>query len=140
MRSGVKLRDLRVGGGAVAERGATVSVRYDASLNRGERFQEGISYSFRLGRREVIAGLEYGVEGMRVGGLRRITVSPHLGYRDEGVPGVIPPNAVLIFDVELLDVIAPHRDDRGPAGGRSPPLPPRLRPEEGAPRRSVARP
>ncbi len=112
MRSGVRTRDLRVGVGVVAERGATVSVRYDASLNRGERVQEGITCSFGLGRREVIAGLEYGVEGMRVGGLRRITVSPHLAYRGEGVMGAIPPNAVLIFDVELLDV-APHRDDRG---------------------------
>ena len=56
-----------------------------------------------LGRR-VIAGLEYGVEGMRAGGRRRIRVAPHLGYGDRGVPGVVPANALLTFDVQLLKV------------------------------------
>ena len=59
---------------------------------------------FDLSGRVVIAGLRYGVEGMRVGGLRRLTVSPHLAYGGDGVPGVIPPVAVLIFEVKLLDV------------------------------------
>ncbi len=54
--------------------------------------------------RDVITGLRYGVEGMRVGGLNRLTISPHLGYGGAGVPGLIPPDAVLIFEVELLDV------------------------------------
>jgi FKBP-type peptidyl-prolyl cis-trans isomerase len=55
----------------------------------------------------VIAGLEYGIEGMRVGGRRRLRVPPHLGYRDKGMSGKIPPNALLFFEVELLEV----RDD-----------------------------
>jgi FKBP-type peptidyl-prolyl cis-trans isomerase len=110
MKAGVKIRDFRVGSGVLAERASLVRVRYDASLNRGATIQKDITCSFRLGRREVIAGLEYGVEGMRVGGIRRITVSPHLGYRDAGVPGLIPPNAVLIFDLELLDVSEPPPD------------------------------
>lgn len=103
MPKGVKVRDLRVGEGAVAERGTTVTVRYDGFLRRGDRFQS-TTYTFDLSRREVIAGLRYGVEGMRVGGLRRLTVSPHLAYGGAGVPGVIPPDAVLVFEVELIDV------------------------------------
>jgi len=59
---------------------------------------------FMIGRREVIAGLERGVIGMRVGGCRTLVVSPHLAYRDKGVEGSIPPNAVLRFEVELIDV------------------------------------
>ena len=103
MPKGVKVRDLRVGEGAVAGRGTTVTVRYDGFLRRGDRFQ-CTTYTFNLSRREVIAGLRYGVEGMRVGGLRRLTVSPHLAYGATGVPGVIPPDAVLVFEVELLGV------------------------------------
>jgi peptidylprolyl isomerase len=60
-----------------------------------------------LGRREVIAGLERGIVGMRVGGRRRLVISPHLAYGEAGVPGVIPPNAVVIAEVELLDVQGP---------------------------------
>jgi FKBP-type peptidyl-prolyl cis-trans isomerase len=60
--------------------------------------------SFKVGERVVIAGLEYGVEGMRVGGRRRIRVPPRLGYRERGVAGKIPANALLFFDLELLDV------------------------------------
>lgn len=61
-------------------------------------------HTFTLGARVAIAGLEYGVEGMRVGGRRRIKVPPHLGYREQGIAGKIPPNAILFFDVELLEV------------------------------------
>ena len=60
--------------------------------------------AFTLGKREVIAALEYGVEGMRVGGQRRFRAGPHLAYRDKGVEGIVPPNAVLIFDLKLLAV------------------------------------
>jgi peptidylprolyl isomerase len=60
-------------------------------------------FSFRIGERKVIAGLEKGIIGMKVGGKRRLVISPHLGYREKDVPG-IPPNAVLIFEVELLEV------------------------------------
>jgi FKBP-type peptidyl-prolyl cis-trans isomerase len=98
----LKVEDTAVGTGAVAERGSTVLVRWRGTLNRGDEFGASES-SFRIGERRVIAGLELGVVGMRVGGSRRLRVSPHLGYRDQAVPGV-PPNAVLNFEVELLDV------------------------------------
>ena len=104
MKKGVKVRDLRLGKGALAEKGKVVMVRYDGYLNRGEMFQENFTYSFTLGGRKVIAGLEYGIEGMPVGGRRRIRVGPHLAYREAGVQNKIPSNAVLIFDVELLEV------------------------------------
>lgn len=103
-RGGVEYEDTKVGDGTCAERGCIVEARYDLFLNHGERIQENQACSFRLGERQVIAGLEYGVEGMRVGGERRIRVGPHLGYRDQGVPGLVSPNAVLEFHVTLLGV------------------------------------
>ncbi len=103
-RGGVKFEDVRLGDGPCAQQGSTVEVRYDLSLNRGERVQEERVCRFRLGARQVVAGLEYGVEGMRVGGERRIRVGPHLGYRGEGVAGAIPADAVLVFRVNLLQV------------------------------------
>jgi FKBP-type peptidyl-prolyl cis-trans isomerase len=106
MRKGIRIEEVRRGEGAVAERGDKVSVRCAGFLSRGDSFQTSEIISFKLGRREVIAGLEYGVEGMCVGGRRRIRVSPHLAYGEKGVEGVIPPNAVLIFDVELVAVEA----------------------------------
>ena len=105
LRGGVQVEDLVVGDGAVAERGTTVQVGYTGFLNRGDAFQRGEVATFRVGQRRVIAGLEYGVEGMRVGGMRRVHVPPHLGYAEDGVPGIIPANAKLLFEVELLRVI-----------------------------------
>jgi peptidylprolyl isomerase len=100
--SGLKVEDVTVGSGAVAEQGRTVCIRWHGTLNRGDEFGSG-EVSFPIGERRVVAGLEMGVVGMRVGGTRRLRVSPHLGYRDQVVPGV-PANAVLNFEVELLDV------------------------------------
>jgi FKBP-type peptidyl-prolyl cis-trans isomerase len=98
----LKVEDVNVGTGATAERGTTVTIRWRGTLNRGDEFGSG-EVSFRIGERRVVAGLELGVVGMRVGGTRRLRVSPHLGYRDQAVPGV-PANAVLNFEVDLLDV------------------------------------
>jgi FKBP-type peptidyl-prolyl cis-trans isomerase len=103
-RGGVEYEDLEVGDGPTADRGCTVEVEYSLFLNRGDCVQENKKYSFRIGERRVIAGLEYGVEGMRAGGKRRIRVGPHLAYRDGGVPDTIPANAVLEFHVSLLAV------------------------------------
>jgi FKBP-type peptidyl-prolyl cis-trans isomerase FkpA len=100
--SGIEVQDVAVGDGPAAERGRLVSIRWRGTLNRGDPFGEG-EISFRAGGREVVAGLSRGVIGMRVGGMRRLRVSPHLGYRDRSVPGV-PPDAVLTFEVELLGV------------------------------------
>jgi FKBP-type peptidyl-prolyl cis-trans isomerase len=91
------------GTGDVAARGKKVVLRIKGSLRRGDVFMDR-GESFRIGERVVIPGLEFGVEGMRVGGRRRIRVPPHLGYREAGVPGKIPANALLFFDLELLEV------------------------------------
>ena len=104
MSKGVRIEEVVLGEGAVARKGARVTVRYDGFLSGGDAFQRGVTTSFEPGRREVIAGLEAGVEGMRGGGRRRMPVSPHLGYGGRGAGGVIPANPVLIFEVELLAV------------------------------------
>lgn len=106
-RGGVEYEDLEVGGGATAERGSAVEVEYSLFLNRGDCVQKDTRCAFRIGERRVIAGLEYGVEGMRAGGKRRIRVGPHLAYRDTGVPDSIPENAVLEFLVSLVSVQPP---------------------------------
>lgn len=104
MKPGIEIESDLPGHGALAERGKAVVIRYDGFLNRGDPFQQSAVVEVVLGKRTVIAGLEYGVEGMRVGGRRWFRAAPHLCYRGDGVPGVIPPNALLTFDVELLDV------------------------------------
>jgi FKBP-type peptidyl-prolyl cis-trans isomerase len=98
----LKVAEVIVGTGAAAVHGSTVSIRWRGTLNRGDEFGSG-ELSFRVGERRVVAGLEMGVVGMRVGGTRRLRVGPHLGYRDRAVPGV-PADAVLIFEIELLEV------------------------------------
>ncbi|MGH9257779.1 MAG: FKBP-type peptidyl-prolyl cis-trans isomerase [Vicinamibacterales bacterium] len=110
-RGGVEYEDLKLGDGPIAERGAKVEVRYSLFLNRGDPVQENQHYSFRVGKRRAIPGLELGVEGMRVGGERRLRVGPHLAYRDQAIPGVVPVRAVLEFQVTLLRV---DRDDPSP--------------------------
>ena len=102
--SGLEIEEKKVGSGAAAERGDIVTVRYTGYLNRGDVFLAETTASIILGARRAIAGFERGVEGMKVGGIRRIRVSPHLAYREAGIPGVVPPNAVLIFEVELLAI------------------------------------
>ena len=102
-RGGVRVEELHVGTGEPTTRGDTVLIRYSGFLNRGEPFQTDETCRFTLGGRLIIPGLDYGVEGMRVGGRRRIHVPPHLGYADAGAPGV-PSNAKLTFEVELIEV------------------------------------
>jgi FKBP-type peptidyl-prolyl cis-trans isomerase len=101
-RGGVEYEDLELGTGPAAERGCSVEVLYSLFLNRGDQVHAGKLCSFRIGERRMIAGFEYGVEGMRVGGKRRIRVSPHLAYREQGIPDTVPANAVLEFRVTLL--------------------------------------
>ena len=113
MPNGLKYTDVKVGDGATAKAGNKVSVNYtgwlydngakgkkfDSSLDRGQPFQ------FTLGAHQVIAGWDEGVAGMKVGGKRTLIIPPELGYGTRGAGGgAIPPNATLIFDVELLDV------------------------------------
>ncbi len=107
VKKGLRINDLRVGTGEEVIKGSKVTIRFDCQLNKGDKVQSGITVSFRLGARRVIAGLEKGIAGMRVGGVRELRVSPHLAYGEKGIPGKIPGNAVLIFTVELLEVLSP---------------------------------
>ncbi len=108
MPSGLKYVDLKVGDGALAETGKTVSVHYTGWLTDGTKFDSSLDrgqpFSFDLGGGHVIRGWDEGVVGMRVGGKRKLTIPPDLGYGSRGGGGVIPPGATLIFDVELLGV------------------------------------
>lgn len=103
-RGGVEFEDLLVGGGSVAAVGDRVELIYTLTLNKGDVVEADLRCEFRIGERRVVAGLEYGVEGMRVGGERRIRVGPHLGYGVQGWPPKIPTNAVLEFRVKLINL------------------------------------
>ena len=111
----MQVQDLVVGQGAEATTGSKVTVHYSGWLyehtapdHKGRAFdssrEAGQPFSFALGARQVIAGWDQGVAGMRVGGQRRLVIPAALGYGDQGAGGVIPPKATLVFDVELLDV------------------------------------
>jgi FKBP-type peptidyl-prolyl cis-trans isomerase FkpA len=97
-----------VGKGAVAKAGNTVSVNYTGWLTSGKKFDSsfdaGKPFEFTLGQGQVIPGWDQGVAGMKVGGKRKLTIPAELGYGAQGAGGVIPPNATLIFEVELLGV------------------------------------
>lgn len=106
---GLMIEDVKVGDGAVAAAGKTVSVHYTGRLTNGTKFDSsydrGQPLDFRLGSGMVIKGWDLGVEGMKVGGKRKLTIPPELAYGAEGTPGgPIPPNATLVFDVELTGV------------------------------------
>lgn len=103
----VGIEEVAVGDGATAREGDRLSVHYTGTLTDGTEFDSSrkrAPIEFRLGERRVIRGWELGIEGMRVGGRRKLTIPPDLGYGERGAGGVIPPNATLLFDVELVDV------------------------------------
>jgi FKBP-type peptidyl-prolyl cis-trans isomerase len=106
-RSGLRYRDTEGGTGAEAKAGDHVAVHYTGTLEDGRKFDSsrdrGTPLEFVLGTGMVIRGWDEGVAGMKVGGQRTLFIPPELGYGARGVPGVIPPNATLIFDVELVD-------------------------------------
>jgi FKBP-type peptidyl-prolyl cis-trans isomerase FkpA len=107
MPSGLTYEDIVVGEGAVAGAGKTLTVHYTGWLADGKKFDSSMGrspFEFKLGAGRVIRGWDEGVVGMRVGGKRRLTVPPELGYGKAGAGGVIPPNATLVFEVELLQV------------------------------------
>ncbi|MFO7594240.1 MAG: FKBP-type peptidyl-prolyl cis-trans isomerase [Pseudomonadota bacterium] len=107
--SGLKYEDIVEGEGATADAGQTVSVHYTGWLENGSKFDSSKDrnepFRFRLGGGMVIKGWDEGVQGMKVGGKRKLTLPPELGYGARGAGGVIPPNAILIFEVELLDIL-----------------------------------
>jgi FKBP-type peptidyl-prolyl cis-trans isomerase len=106
--SGLKYLDVTVGTGRLAELGDTASVHYTGWLADGKKFDSSVDrkepFSFRLGAGQVIKGWDEGVMGMKIGGKRKLTIPPQLGYGARGAGGVIPPNATLTFDVKLLDL------------------------------------
>lgn len=105
--SGIKILEERTGTGAAAAKGDSVSFECAGYLSRGECIQERRLEQATLGRRQVIAGIERALIGMREGGYRKVRISPHLAYRDSGVPGRIPPNAVLVYQLTLISVHKP---------------------------------
>src|SRR5882724_2213071 len=104
----LQVEDMVVGTGAEAIKGNLVSVHYTGWLTDGKKFDSskdrGQPFQFPLGRGHVIQGWDQGVEGMKVGGKRKLTIPPELGYGAQGAGGVIPANATLVFEVELLGV------------------------------------
>jgi FKBP-type peptidyl-prolyl cis-trans isomerase FkpA len=106
--SGLYYQDLEVGSGTEAQNGADVTVHYTGWLTDGTKFDSsvdrGTPFAFPLGAGQVIAGWDEGVNGMRVGGKRKLVIPPDLAYGDRGAGNAIPPGATLVFDVELLDV------------------------------------
>ena len=110
--SGLQYEDTTVGSGAPAQAGQQVSVHYTGWLYndsiKGAKFDSSKDrndpFGFRLGAGQVIKGWDEGVQGMKVGGARTLVIPPELGYGARGAGGVIPPNATLMFDVELLGV------------------------------------
>ncbi len=104
----VKFEDLSQGTGTPAKAGDTVSVHYTGWLSSGGKFDSSrdrdAPFEFRLGAGRVIRGWDEGVQGMQVGGTRRLVIPPALGYGAAGAGGVIPPHATLVFEVELLAV------------------------------------
>ena len=104
----LKIEDESVGTGDTAVAGKKVTVNYSGTLTDGTKFDSsydrGEPFSFNLGAGEVIRGWDQGVVGMKVGGKRKLTVPPELGYGSRGAGSAIPPNATLIFEVDLLRV------------------------------------
>jgi FKBP-type peptidyl-prolyl cis-trans isomerase len=107
-KSGLKYETLKKGDGPEAKAGQQVSVHYTGTLTDGKKFDSsldrGVPFPFKLGAGQVIKGWEEGVAGMKVGEKRKLTIPPDLAYGKAGAGGVIPPDATLVFEVELLSV------------------------------------
>jgi len=106
--SGLGIEDIAPGEGEEAQAGHRVTVHYTGWLVDGSKFDSSKDrddpFEFWLGKSQVIRGWDEGVQGMRVGGKRKLTIPPQLGYGSRGAGGVIPPDATLVFEVELLAI------------------------------------
>ncbi|MBS1154040.1 MAG: FKBP-type peptidyl-prolyl cis-trans isomerase [Myxococcaceae bacterium] len=104
----LQIEDMKVGTGAEAKAGNSVTVHYVGTLTDGSKFDSSRDrnegFKFTLGQGQVIKGWDEGVAGMKIGGLRKLTIPPEMGYGARGFPPVIPGNSTLIFEVELLKV------------------------------------
>ena len=102
------VKDVKVGTGKEAKDGNTVTVHYVGTLTNNKKFDSSRDrkqpFRFKLGRGEVIKGWDRGVKGMKIGGIRKLTIPSHLGYGERGAGADIPPNATLLFEVELMNV------------------------------------
>jgi FKBP-type peptidyl-prolyl cis-trans isomerase FkpA len=109
MDQNLKAEILKEGTGEISKNGDKVSVHYTGWLENGTKFDssvdKGTPFEFTLGAGQVIQGWDLGVAGMKIGEKRKLTIPPELGYGAQGAGGVIPPNATLIFEVELLGII-----------------------------------
>jgi FKBP-type peptidyl-prolyl cis-trans isomerase len=112
MMRGVRILEEQPGRGAAAEKQDTVCFELEIALNQGEIVCPRQEFTSVLGSRQLVAGVEKALVGMKVGGYRKVKISPHLAYRETGVQGKIPPGALLLCQVWLKRVIKPHRPDR----------------------------
>ena len=107
--SGLQYWDIRVGTGEIAKDGDHVKVHYTGWLTNGKKFDSSVDahqpFDFTIGKGDVIKGWEEGVTGMKVGGKRQLRIPPQLAYGEQGYSGLIPANAILIFDIRLLAIL-----------------------------------
>lgn len=104
IKPGLKLIEETEGNGAKARIGNVIEVKLNGWLNKGEKIQSDHIQNIKLGSRSIIPGIEYAIEGMKVHGIRKVKISPHLGYKEKGVEGLIPPNSLLIYEIEVLNI------------------------------------
>ncbi len=113
--SGLLYWDIKIGTGDVATEGSKVKVHYTGWFTDGKKFDSSVDahrpYEFTIGKNEVIKGWDEGVTGMKVGGKRQLRILPELAYGEAGYKKIIPPNATLIFDVQLLAILPPPKPE-----------------------------
>lgn len=97
----IKIEEIAAGDGSTIQTGHTVELKYTGSFPDGKTFDSG-TFSFQVGSGQVIQGFDLGVQGMKKGGKRRVTIPPELGYGSRGAGNVIPPDSTLVFDLEIL--------------------------------------